>query len=129
MEKTVASTSFTMDSCMRGFHIYKEVWEPTEELLTCSREPSNVHDPYAVSMKTRENVIVGHVPRVISSLCNIFIAQGGTLECRVTGHKRYSVDLPQGGLELPCELYFTSSSCEQLENVKFSLKNVLHINQ
>lgn len=107
---------------MRGFHIYKEVWEPTEELLTCSREPSNVHDPYAVSMKTRENVIVGHVPKVISSLCNIFIAQGGTLECRVTGHKRYSVDLPQGGLELPCELYFTSSSCEQLEKVKVLLE-------
>ena len=118
MEETAASTSFTMDLCIRGFHIYKDVWEPTEELLTCFREPSNVHDPYAVSMKTRESVIVGHVPRVISSLSNIFIAQGGKLECRVTGHRQYSVDLPQGGLELPCALYFTSSSSQQLEKVK-----------
>ena len=78
-------------------------------------------------MKTRENVIVGHVPRVISSLCNIFIAQGGTLECRVNGHRQYSVDLPQGGgLELPCDLYFTNLSCEQLEKVKVIEKCPAH---
>ena len=78
-------------------------------------------------MKTRENVIVGHVPRVISSLCNIFIAQGGTLECRVNGHRWYSVDLPQGGgLELPCDLYFTNSSCEKLEKVKVLEKCPAH---
>ena len=74
-----------MDSCIRGFHIYKEIWNPTEELLTCRREPGNVHDPYAVAMMNGEDV-VGHVPRVISALCSMFIAQGGILECRVTGH-------------------------------------------
>ena len=53
-----------MDSCIRGFYIYKEIWNPTEELLTCRREPGNVHDPYAVAMMNGEDV-VGHVPQVI----------------------------------------------------------------
>ena len=103
---------------MRGFHIYKDAWEPTEELLTCRREPGNIHDPYAVSMVNGTSVVVGHVPRTISALCSTFIAQGGRLKCRITGDRRYSADLPHGGLELPCCLYFTSSSSIQLEKVK-----------
>ena len=34
------------DSCIRGHHIYKDLWSPTlgEELL-CAAEFANVHDP------------------------------------------------------------------------------------
>ena len=106
---------------MRGFHVYKAVYEPSQELLTCVREPGNVHNPYAVAMMNG-NVVVGHVPRLISALCAMFITQGGVLECRVTGHRRYSSDLPQGGLELPCHLYFTSPSTALLEKVKSLLQ-------
>ena len=67
---------------MRGFHIYKEVWEPTEELRTCSREPSNVHDPYSVSMKTRENVVVGHVPRSYPCSVTSLLHREGLLNVR-----------------------------------------------
>ena len=41
-----------------------------------------------------ENVIVGHTPRVISSVCSVFIHQGGTIVCVVNGARQYLSDLP-----------------------------------
>ena len=60
---------------------------------------------------------MGHVPRNISSVCSVFLLRGGVIECKVTGPKRYSVDLPQGGLELPCILTFIGS-CEKISKIK-----------
>ena len=50
--------------------------------------------------------IVGHIPRQISTPCNMFIRSSGSITCIVTGSRHYSVDLPQGGLEVPCRLQF-----------------------
>ena len=100
---------FAVESCIRGYHIYKDNWTPdlnNPEVLSCTRESGNIHDLYAVAIRNITNDIVGHVPRAISTLCSIFILQGGTIECEVTGDRRYSLDLPQGGLELPCRLTF-----------------------
>ena len=36
----------------------------------------------------------------------MFLLRGGTITCRVTASRRYSGDLPQGGLEIPCLLTF-----------------------
>ena len=36
----------------------------------------------------------------------MFIRSGGSITCIVTGSRHYSVDLPQGGLEVPCRLQF-----------------------
>ena len=46
-------------------------------------------------------VIVGDVPRALSAVCCLFLGKGGTIFCEVTGRRRFSVDLPQGGLEVP----------------------------
>ena len=71
----------------------------------CSRETSNLHDPFAVKvLKTDE--IVGHLPKRISSVCSIFLRKGGSITCTVNGERRYSRDLTQGGLEIPCLLLF-----------------------
>jgi len=32
--------------------------------------------------------------------------------CELTGTRKYSSDLPQGGLEVPCQYSFSSSSSE-----------------
>ena len=62
-------------------------------------------DPYAIGvMKGRE--VVGHVPRKISRMCAVFLSNGGTITCIVSGSRRYSRDLPQGGMEIPCILGF-----------------------
>lgn len=77
----------------------------------CEREPGNIHDPYALAVEYR-NTVVGHVPRIISAVCSMFLLHGGSIECRVTGGRRYSEDLPQGGLELPCVLKFIGPSAK-----------------
>lgn len=52
--------------------------------------------------------IVGHLPRKISTLCSLFLRRGGEISCAVNGSQRYSFDLPQGGLEIPCVLTFSA---------------------
>ena len=63
-----------------------------------------------VCMVNETGITVGHVPRKISAVCYMFIQRGGSISCQVTGSRRYSYDLPQGGLELPWCLTFTGPS-------------------
>ena len=67
-EKLGIMTCLEFQSCIRGFHVYKSIWTPfIGETLSCSRETSNLHDPFAVKvLKTDE--IVGHLPKRISSM-------------------------------------------------------------
>ena len=45
-----------------------------------------------------------------SSTCSLFIRKGGTIDCEVTDpNRKYSRDLPQGGLEIPCVLTLQST--------------------
>ena len=103
---SLRSVSQSFDSVIRGHHIYKEVWSPViGEILTCEEEPGNVNDLFAVAIK-RSGIVVGHIPRTISSVCCLFLRRG-TISCEVIGHRQYSLDLPQGGLDVPCRLTFT----------------------
>ena len=91
---------------MRGYHVYQGIWDADlGEQLPCQREPINSKDPFAVAV-VKSHVTVGHIPRKISSICSMFLRHGGTINCRVTASRRYSRDLPQGGLEVPCVLTF-----------------------
>ena len=101
------SISFTVDSMIRGNHVYKDIWDShLGEELTCRRERNNIHDPYTVAV-LKSDVIVGHIPRAISAACYVFLGRAGsTISCKVTGPRRYSADLPQGGLEIPCSIEF-----------------------
>uniref|UniRef100_A0A1X7U5P3 HIRAN domain-containing protein n=1 Tax=Amphimedon queenslandica TaxID=400682 RepID=A0A1X7U5P3_AMPQE len=93
---------FEISSVVRGYHVYKDMLEATErESLQCTRELSNSHDPYAVAI-FKNGYIVGHVPRIISAVCSLFLRWGGSIQCTVIGSRKYSEDLPQGGLEIPC---------------------------
>ena len=42
-------------------------------------------------------------------VCSLFLRRGGSIHCKVTGSRRYSSDLPQGGLEIPCSLVFKAN--------------------
>ena len=46
-----------------------------------------------------------------------FLEGGGSIHCVVTGRRRYSSDLPQEGLEIPCSLHFKGAA-KDLEKVK-----------
>ena len=98
---------FVVDSCIRGHHISKSFWTPRiGETLSCERKEGNTSDPYAVAVCESVNArIIGHIPRKISSACSLFLGQeGNIISCIVCGNRRYSSDLPQGGLEVPCKL-------------------------
>ena len=88
------------NSCVHGYHVYKDIWNAViGEELVCEREPDNKSDRYAVAVR-KDRIIIGHLPRKISRTCSLFLRRGSEITCRVTGHTRYSVDLPQGGLEV-----------------------------
>ena len=58
---------FCMDSCIGGYHVYKEIWTAVfgEEFNT-EREIGNIVDQYAVAMKKYSSETVGHLPKKIS---------------------------------------------------------------
>ena len=77
------------------------------EVLQSRRETSNGHDPFAVAVVKDSITVVGHLLRRISAVCSLFLRRHGTIACRVNGSRRYSRDLPHGGLEVPCILIFS----------------------
>lgn len=110
---------------IQGYHIYKEVWDAeVDEELLCEREVGNRSDTFAVAVK-KGAVTVGHVPQNISSICSIFIRRGGNIKCRVTGTRQYSSDLPQGGLELPCNLTFSMDNDKEHDKAEKLIKTSL----
>ena len=98
--------------CERGHHIYRS--PNIGEELDCRREPTNVIDRYAVSV-LKCDITIGHLPKKISRVCSLFLRCGGTIICQITGRRRYSSDLPQGGLEVPCLLIFTGKNSDILK--------------
>ena len=52
----------------------------------------------------------------------MFLQRGGEITATVTGHQRYSSDLVQGGLEIPCDLKFRGE-----EKEIFKLKELQHL--
>ena len=96
---------FEFDSCIRGYHQYQEIWTPIlDEILCCSRELGNRHNPFCVKVVKGQIGTVGHMPKKISSTCSMFLQLGDTITCTVAGNRRYSWDLIQGGMEILCIL-------------------------
>ena len=46
-------TQFESQSCVIGFHVYRSVWT-----LSCSRETSNLHDPFAVKVLKTDEIVI-----------------------------------------------------------------------
>ena len=117
---------------IQGYHEYKRIWDdPVDgDELECKREIGNSHDTHAVAVQKvidGEEKTVGHVPRKISAICSLFIRRGGTINSRVDGHRRYSADLPQGGLEIPCILTFVANNHKEGEKAKQLIESTLSI--
>ena len=107
--------------CVRGYHIYKAIWVATiGEELGCEREPTNATDRYAVAVM-KNGTIIGHLPRRISKVSFIFLRRGGSITCKVSGSRRFSADLPQGGLEVPCKLLFKAKA-KEMKKLKQCMK-------
>ena len=120
---SIGGRAFSIDSVVRGYHIYKEIWDADiGSELPCYQESSNSEDRYAVALMDDEHV-VGHVPRTISFICHLFLIHSGVILCRVTGPMQYSRDLVQGGAEVPCQYQFYSENEECLKVVQGLLES------
>ena len=112
--------AFAITSVVRVYHAYKDIWDAEiDSELPCSPEPDNREDRYAVAVMNGTNV-VGHVPRRISYICNLFIRHSGSIICRVTGPRQYSRE--QGGLEVPCEFRLYSKDQKRVKKSRELLK-------
>ena len=108
---------------IHGYHEYKSFWKNPSigGSLICEQEISNCYDTHAVAIKkTIEGDIktVGHVQRKFFAICSIFIRRGGSIVCFISGSCRYSSDLPQGGLEIPCILKFAVSNLNEASKAR-----------
>ena len=58
----------------------------------------------------------------IATICNLFIHKGKNNLCD-NRLQQYSADLPQGGLEIPCQLVFSGNhKVIKLGNLQFTAK-------
>ena len=88
----------------RGYHVYnyQDTWLATDgETLDCVKELYNRSDSFSVAVK-KDIEVVRHVPRDYSRAFSLFLWNDGYTSCCVNESRRYSRDLPQGELEIPC---------------------------
>ena len=77
-------------------------WEAAvRESLECERDPENASDRYHRTFASKGIAV--------RCFCDGEVA---TIECTVTGCRKYSADLAQGGLEVPCSLLFKATLME-----------------
>ena len=111
--------------CIRGYHVYQAIWTAAiGEVLPCVRELTNTEDRYAVAVQ-RSGITVGHLPKKVSRICSLFLRRGGYIHCTVSGNRRYSEDLPQGGLEIPCCVTFKAKP-KEINKLKQVFKRQKH---
>ena len=69
---------------IRGYHIYKEIWEASHgEKFDCVRETGNRFDPFAVAFISEDGEIIGHVPKLISAAASSLLQYE---MCRISVH-------------------------------------------
>ena len=98
--------SYKVEICIHGYYLYHIWTAEVDESLVYGRKPSNSSDRYAATV-LKDDVVVSHLPRQLPQILSWFILRNGTIDCIVTSERRYSTDLPQGGLENPCKLLFS----------------------
>ena len=107
----VVKTNFEIDSFVKGYHEYKNIWTPKiGETLSTEREPGNLVDKYAVCVK-KNNEIVGHLQlgkdAKFAKTVFYFLRADEYGSCDVL-IKRKPVNLGDGdGMQVPCSLNFT----------------------
>ena len=85
--------NFAFPCGLRGFHVYKELWNPRlNEKLDTIHEENNPHGRYTVAAirKTVSRltpVVVGHLPREISRFTRLIILHGATVKVKVSDTK------------------------------------------
>ena len=118
----ILEREFSAACCIRGYHIYNWTQWAAEigSILTSKpekRPDALVEDKYAIAIISN-NQTVPHVPKFLSKLTFFFLKHGATLTEKVATERRYSFDLPQGGMEIPVEFIYKSEKKELIDQMK-----------
>ena len=65
---------------------------------------------HTLSLLLREVSLLDTYHKQYLRFASYFLEENSTLTCQVTGARHYSINLPQGGLEIPCKLIFYGES-------------------
>ena len=115
MSRTVEKVEFRtcykteLATVIRGHHVYQNVWVAVigEVLETApdGREEAKDYDKYAVGVY-KKDILVGHIPVEISSLCYHFLQQDpeNQINAIITGKRKREV-----GLVVPANLVFLTN--------------------
>ena len=95
------SSLFSFNSYIRGFHVYKQNWDPVVgRRYSCITEEKNEHDEYAVAV-VNDDEVVGYIPLRLSRIMSMFLKLTGShKEVEVTG--KYVNQGADYGVEIPC---------------------------
>ena len=96
---------FEFTSAVRGFHFYRQTWNPQEEeVLQCLHEIGNIFDVFAIKTVGESGEIVGHLPREISRVSKFLLDRGASIKATLTRTNYRRSPLVQGGLEIACKV-------------------------
>ena len=105
--------TFEVDCFVREYYIFNSFWDaPIGSVLVSKHEDdpqSLVHDKFSIALVNSHGVTVGHLPMFMSKPAHFFIKHAGHISCKVTGSKRYSKVLEQGGVEIHAKITFINS--------------------
>ena len=110
VERTVMPAVLNVDTAVRGYHVYRTVWDPSPaECFVVLHQPDNDHDRHAMAVYGMDEPgqIVGHLPHEISRISHYFTRHDGKIMGEVTGSRRYCREV--GGTEIPCVLQFSGT--------------------
>ena len=68
--------SFTVESIIRGYHIYEEMWSSVIEVLVCRCNTQSRHDPFAIAI-CKGTTVVRQITRWISMICYVYLGKPG----------------------------------------------------
>ena len=69
--------------CVRGYHVYKAVWEATTgKTLVLVAESGNSHNRNIVAVE-KDGKVIGYLSWKVLRLCS-FLKKGGSIHCTVT---------------------------------------------
>ena len=119
---------YERNSSIRGYHVYKDIWD------TVIGEDSNVRDSRIMAVIDMQLLLRKMKFLSVTCCVNIsslfpFLRRGNEITCFVTGYRRYSADLQQGGLEVPCVLQFEGETKEIAKLKRFVKPKTINIHQ
>ena len=97
--------SVNYDCAVRGYHVYKSIWEPKErQVLSCSHKENNIYNMFAIKTclidENGKELTVGHLTLELSRFTKYLLYCGAVVTAKLTStHYRRSV-LVQQGLEI-----------------------------